>query len=383
MWLQRRGSCFYAEQVRKTEFGSGRVLNKIARRRLLEHLELLCLSGAGIEAIAIPVCELFRRLVDADSASVFWQNEHGQPMGFFHDCAPAEIKDFFVSNFEALFSDPTEVNMVGMLRPELPNIGRALEPGWHALYLKSNVYKYLSGPLGHEFMLDVRIDLHGQGRVLFSGWNTAGRPFRLSHTKAAQPVHDLVKIAISGDRETVAWTSIGSRSAHFISDIHGEMLIGIDAEAETWLLSAHLLGQNVRMNGTLRTAPMFARDLAAQLVNLPAAECTIPVAAGRLVVRAVKSLFRDRADETPRLLFSLDMQRAADIEIIDFVCDTSLTMLQKKIALYAIRGGTRQACEDEFAVSPAALKKHLGAIYDAFSIDGWTDLAELSRAGRR
>ena len=362
-----------------------RRLSKLEQRRLLEQLELLCQCGVGIEAIAPSACEIFRRLLDADSGSVFWQDENGIPMGYYHDNAPAEIKDFFVANFDALFSDPDETNMVGMMLPTAPNIGKAIRPGWQESYRASNVYKYLSQPLGHEYMLDARIDLDGRGRVLFCAWNKAERPFATSDIGQARLVHDLVLQALTHQRDEIAWTSLASRSAHFMTDIAGLRLVAIDAEAEKWLKSAHLLRQNIPMNDNLREAPSFARALAAQLPDKAAAEMAIPVAAGRLVIRAVRSAVREGESETAQVFFSLDMQRARDVAIIDHLCSFPLTMMQKRIALFAACGGERATCENRFGVSSEALKKHLNTIYATMNASKWSDLAEiaehLSKAG--
>ncbi len=105
-------------------------ISAMHKRRLLERLELLCTCGAGMEAIAPAICAIFRELGGADSGSVFWLDEAGIAGGFFHDCAPVEINDFFISHFDEFFSNPDEVNMVGMLRPIPPHIGKALDPDY-------------------------------------------------------------------------------------------------------------------------------------------------------------------------------------------------------------------------------------------------------------
>lgn len=355
-------------------------IGKIERRKMLEHLDLLCSSGVGIEAIAPSVCEIFRRLVRADSGSVFWKDEHGEPRGYYHDCAPAEIKDFFVANFDTLFSHPDEMNMVGMMRPTQPNIGKGLLADWKQVYLTSNVYRYLSKPLGHEHMLDLRVDVAGRGRLLFCGWNGAGKQFSEVDAAEARHVHDLVLKALIDESRNVSWKWIGSRTAHFTTDIEGAQLLTIDTEAEQWLRLAHLLRQNIPMVGLLEAAPLFARDLASRLHMEPAAEMAIPVAAGRLAIRAVRSSVRGQADGAAQILVSLDMQQAEVVTFIEHLCALPLTMLQKRIALYSMQGGARQDCERVIGVGTEGLKKHLSTIYEVMNVGGWAELSSLKPA---
>lgn len=349
------------------------------RRRLLEQLELLCQCGAGVEAIAPSACEIFRQLAAADSGSVFWLDATGAPGGFYHDCAPVEIKDFFVANFEAMFSNPEEPNMVSMLRPIAPAIGQALQPGWLERYRASNVYTYLAGPLGHEFMFDIRVDVGRQGRLLLCGWNRAGRPFGQRHLADAAIIHDLLRQALEARSTAVQWRSVGSRSAHFITDLAAHALLSIDQEAEDLLRSAHLLQQNIPMRDALREAPHFARDLAAMVRAGETAELAIPVAAGRLSMRAVLSRVRGATggDGAGQMLVLVDRQQADSVAAIDFLSAQPLTMLQKRIALHAMHGGERRDCETLFGASAEALKKHLNAIYAALQVDGWGDLAQF------
>lgn len=78
----------------------------IYRRRTLERIRLLCGCGAGMEAIAPALCEALHDLIESEANAVFWVDENGVPSGYHHDSAPAELKDFYVRNFEALFADP-------------------------------------------------------------------------------------------------------------------------------------------------------------------------------------------------------------------------------------------------------------------------------------
>ncbi len=137
----------------------------IRRRRILEHIELLCTCGVGLEAIASALTAAVRDLIGAASGSIFWTDEAGQPAGFYHDCAPAELKDLFVTRFEELFDGPEQITMRTLTMIEGPSIGRMLDPANIALFLSGNVYRHLSKPLGHHHLLDRRIEANGMGRA--------------------------------------------------------------------------------------------------------------------------------------------------------------------------------------------------------------------------
>lgn len=351
-------------------------LPAMERRRLLERLELLSGAGVGFEAIAPSACEIFRLLVRADSASVFWVDEQGRPSGFYHDSAPVELKDFFVAHFDAMFSDPDELNMVGLMRPRPPAIGMLLQPGMLDRYRQSNVYKHLCQPLGHEYLLDLRIDIEGRGRALLCAWNGANRPFGQREIATAVPVREALLAAFVAIGADPVWHSLGSRTAHFITDARGARLLAIDAEAEALLQKGHLLRQNISIRGDLREAPSLAIELAQHLEGEETAELNIPVAGGRLAFRAVRSMLRTGGDDPQAMLVSVDWQEARVVQAVNRLCDLPLTMLQKRIALYAMQGGRRNLCEVALGISAEALKKHLGAIYAALHVDGWSDLAQ-------
>lgn len=354
----------------------GAATGKMQQRRLLERLELLCCSGAGMEAIAPSLCTVFRDLAEADSGSIFWVDSNGQPTGFYHDCATAELKDYFVTNFDTLFSAIDEINMMSMLLPTPPNIGKALDPDFHQRFTKSNVYKYLCLPLEHEFLLDLRVDIEGRGRALLCGWSKKNNPPSPAAAKRVEPVQHWLQQALLQSYRHVNWKSVGSRTAHFITDAKGELLISIDNEAELFLQAGHLLRQNIPMKAEMRDAPSFARQLASMLDETASAEIAVPAASGRLVMRAVKSNMRNAdGSRVNQMMVSVDLQRAVEVIAIDYLCDQPMTMLQKQIALFAIQGGARRDCDLQFDVSAEALKKHLRAIYNTLEVENWSELA--------
>ncbi|MBL8555805.1 MAG: hypothetical protein JNL41_16135 [Phenylobacterium sp.] len=366
--------------VRGTPRGPARTA--LANRRLLERLRLLCECGAGLEAVAAPACAIVRDLVGARSASIFWLDRHGAPAGFFHDCAPAELKDLFVTRFDELFSSPGEFNMVTYTRPVGPPIGQMLTESGHAAFRASNVYKHLCVPLGHHHGLEMRIEHAGRGVGVLVLWNEAGRPFTAADVAVAEPTRRLLERALEAERPDVVWRSQGSRTAHYITDVSGQDLMAINAEAEEMLNRGHLLGQNVPMARRPRAAPAFSRRLAEMLANGAPAELHLPVIDGRLAVRASpSSRLVEGGDDEPQMFVSVDVEVAADVLAVERLSALPLTLLQKQIALFAAQGGLRADCEDRFGVSQEALKKHLSTIYDATGVSGWSGLRENVLAG--
>lgn len=331
----------------------------------------------GLEAIAGRACTIVRELIGADSGSIFWLDRYGQPAGFFHDCAPAELKDLFVTRFDDLFSAPGEFNMVTFTEVVGPAVGRMLTPDARAQLRASNVYKHLCMPLGHHECLDIRIENEGRGVALVVLWNRAGRPFTRRDVAAAQPLRNLLEQALRANREDVAWRSLGSRTAHFITNLAGELLLAMDQEAETLLSRAHLLRQNVPMAQSPREAPAFSRQLAAMLGEGAPAEMYLPVANGRLAVRATRSRRVGVDGDDPMQMFvSVDLEVAVSVLVIERLSALPLTFLQKEIALFGAQGGLRVDCENRFGVSQEALKKHLRTIYDITGAANWAGLRE-------
>lgn len=378
--------------------GAGAPSGAIRRRRLLERLRLLCACRTGLEAIAASVCAIARDYVGASGASLFWHDAVGEPAGFYHDSATAEIKDLFVTRFDELFSLPDEPNMVSLTLRGGPSIGQLLAPGADAAYLASNVYRHLCVPLGHRHCLDVRIDRAGRGVALLALWRTEGMPFTRRDIDAAAALQAILAKAVMGvgaglggwaDHAPRAhWLSVGDRTAHFLTDLTGTRLLAISAAAEDLLVRTQLLRQNLPVGREIRAAPGFARQLAAahvreggqggedRQVGASKATLHLPTAQGRLVAQASRTRSL-AAQEQDLLSISLDRQVPVDVLVADHVAALPLTYLQKKLALFAIRGGARRDCGALFGVSEEALKKHLRVIFDTTGAAVWTDLSGL------
>ncbi len=350
------------------------------KRRTLERIRLLCGCGAGMEAIAPALCEALHDLINSEANAVFWVDENGVPTGYYHDNAPAELKDFYVRNFESLFTDPAQFSMIAMLETVEPSVGRLLGDEGMKWVLESNVHKYLCAPLGHHHALDMRIDHDGRGRAVFCLWRGESRSYGPDDVAVLREVQLLIQSAMGQVADRVRWRGLSSRTAHFITDAAGRELRSIDAEAEQILAASHLLSQNVAAQPPLRDAPGFAEQLAAALATQEQAEMSVAAAGGRLLARATWSRIVSATEVAPQILVTIDRQVCTPVLVADFVAGLPLTYLQKRIGLFAILGGERSACEADIGVGPEALKKHLRAILESTGASQWSELALLEGA---
>ena len=345
------------------------------KRRALERIRLLCGCGAGMEAIAPALCEALHDLIDTEANAVFWVDENGVPSGYHHDNAPAELKDFYVCNFEALFADPTQFSMIALLKTMEPSVGRVLGDAGMKWVLESNVHKYLCAPLGHYHALDMRIDHEGRGRAAFCFWRGESDPYTPDDVTILQEVQPLLQSAVAQVPHMVRWRGLSSRTAHFITDAAGRELRSIDAEADRTLAASHLLSQNVAAQPPLREAPGFAAQLSAMLATQEQAEMSVAVAGGRLLARATWSRIISAGEAAPQMLVTIDRQVCTPVLVANYVAALPLTFLQKRIALFAILGVERSSCEAEIGVGSEALKKHLRTIFECTGAPQWSELA--------
>jgi hypothetical protein len=349
-------------------------LDAMGRRRLNEKISLLCQCGAGLEAIAAPLCNAIRDLVGADSASIFWLDVTRNPAGFYHDCAPAELKDMFAARLGE-FNTPDELNMMTLTEPGEPSIGRLLDPATLEAFWQGAVYQHLCVPLGHRYLLDMRVDCDGVGRALFCAWSKEGHPFDERHAALLRPVQRQISRAFANVRENGVWSPVDVGLAHFLTSADGSELVAISAQAEELLRDSHLLGQNVALAGRQRAAPSFALQLARDLNASESAVLHVPVANGRLWARAAYNLSAAGSAQIDTMLVVLSLERSLDVHAIEKLMELPLSPLQRELALFALRGGERVSCDEEFGVSPEALKKHSRAIYSALGVGRWADIS--------
>jgi hypothetical protein len=348
------------------------------QRKHIEHIRLLSGCGAGLQAIAGPITLALRDLIGAASAALFWLDEEGNPAGFFHDCAPAELKDFYVRRYDDMFGSSDQMTMLTFINAEGKAVGTTLADGFLDRWLDSNIHRYLCAPLGHHHFLDMRLDHGGKGRAAWFAWNPDGRPFTLANVAMLETARPLVGRTLGINEVQTSWRVVGEGNGHFLTDLSGETLIAIHPEAEDFLKGAHLLKQNVAMTGDLAEAPLFAAALAMQLQHQLSASITLPIANGRLVARASRTRMVQSGDVQDLMYIAVNREVAVSALAVEHVMSLSLTPFQREIALFAIAGGRRDKCEGEFGVSSEALKKHLRAIYRATDTRTWIELVSLA-----
>lgn len=357
----------------------GRTREALQRRRRLEHVELLCDCGVGLGPIAPHLCSSIKALLGADAASLFWIDVNGVPQGFYHDTAPAELKDLFITRFDELFSGPDEINFTTYLTLGGPSIGRSLEDEIFSRFHRGNIYKHLCNPLNHYYLLDMRIDFEGIGRAVFILWNTIENPFTHADVEHLRPVQQQMERAIGTVRRDARWKRIDGASGHFITGMDGRQLFAIDGNAESILTRSHMLSQHIPMNAQVREAPAFAAALAGMLAQTGKARMEFPVPDGRLVAVAnpIRTIREDDADSTS-MFVTVDTEVALEVLMVNHLIGLPLTPLQRRIALFAMLGNRRFDCADRFNVSEEAMKKHLRTIFEVTGTANWVELAQVS-----
>ncbi|MDE2436849.1 MAG: hypothetical protein KGM49_11375 [Sphingomonadales bacterium] len=348
----------------------------IRRRRLLEKIALLCHCGAGLQAIASPFCAAVRELIDADAGLLIWIGDDGQPSGFYHETAPPELKDLFVTRFDDLFNDGEEISAHGLVCGEGPEIGKMLAPGMQETFERGNIYHHLCVPINHRYMLD----MSSRGKGAFFAFNAPNRPFTQLHAEALAPVAPLMAIALDERSDSSQWCRLGTSSAHLVASLDGHELLAIDEEAERLLCNSHLLRQNLPMLAQPRTAPGFVMILASLIGQLQPAEMSMPVPDGRLHCSAKRMhvLPGDGRDRQEVLMVDLELQFAKEVALIEFLFGRSLTALQRKIAYDALLGHSRTDCRERLGLSAESFKKHLRTNFLEHGVDNWEALSRLS-----
>jgi len=348
-------------------------------RRLREHLQMLAECGAGLEAFAGRACAIARQIVDGDMAGLFWLDRDGAPAGFFHETDRVDLKDMFISRFDELFDGPGQENMLTLTESVGPSIGRCLAPDYMERFWQGNIYRYLCIPLDHHFMIDIRIEADDGARAILLVWHKGQRRFTERDVERLRPVQALLSRALSNQQPDAQWMRLCSGKAHLITDVAGERLLAIDAEAEAMLKRSHLLAQNVTMAERIRVAPAFARLLAAALRADAPARYVAQVPNGRIVAEARATYLLDgEGGERPATYVALTEEASFDARCIDHLMPQPLTPLQRSLALFGMKGGERADCPARFGISAEALKKHSAAILAVLGLGRWTDLPALA-----
>lgn len=344
---------------------------------LLRKLELLCDAGMGLPAMASEFCRICCELGGFDGAFLMWFAADETPQGFYHSNAPAELKDMFVREFDAKFFAGEAISSLSLARPGGAVIGRMMAPGMQERFRQGNIHRLLCAPLGHGEMLDISAAAADGSFAGIALWLREGERLTAEHVERLRPVQPLMARAIAGRGDATRWRAISDGAPHFLTCDHGENLLAIDPAAERILMCSQLLRQQVAPGGPPSKPPGFVRGLRAQLAVAGTARIDMPVADGRLVCDAVATRMLRGANDcgAPAILCLLKLEQAEDVIRVNRLMNLALTPLQRRIALFAMRGGRRQDCNVRFAVSDEALKKHVRAILQTLDCARWSDLA--------
>lgn len=351
-------------------------------KRMWHELELLCATGVGLAPIAPTVCRLLRDIVGADAAAIFWMDERGQPLGFFHEDSNAGARDLFVNEFDRLFAGENELNVATLVRRMHAPAGHLLAPP--ASYWMSNTYNLLVRASGHHHALDLRIDHEGRARAVVMLFRTR-RAFGADDLAQLKATADHLRRAFHGAGDNGLWVP-ASPSAHLVVDGEGRALMFASDAARLLLQQGNHVAQGVPAEGALRAPPSFARQLCARLDQEVRPQLALPAPNGRLVVQAERLAAPepgprrlDGSGEGPptAVLLALRAERPARLDIVEQVLRQDLSPKQKTILLAAASGVSRADAPHHTGTSPEAMKKHLFAIFAATGARSWTDLSRI------
>lgn len=345
-------------------------MNVSAGQRILEEIRLLCRCGVGLEPVASPLCDAVRRLIGADAAALFWHDDAGSVLGFCNDYAADELKDLFIERFDELFAPPDGNEIYNLLRRSNEYIGATLEPPPE--YFESANFRLLIEPSGYHWPFDCRVDVDGVTRATLMLFNCVERPFNRTHIEKLRPVQVLMRRALEIDNVDARWQTDQDASGTLIADRSGRELIAISRSAKALFERCQMLLYDKTIVGSTSRAPAFVRQLTQMLSRDERARLQFGVVGGRLCATATRT--RAVASSEDLIAVEIVLQRSQEVMAVEHILRLSISPLQREIALFAMLGGSRQKCAEEFGITDEALKKHLKLIYRTTKSETWRDL---------
>ena len=373
------------------------VLKHSAARK---ELDLLVRAGLGVEPIAPALARLLRELIGAEGCFIGWFDELGTPAGFFHDSALVEVQDLFMNN-PKLFTGANEFTMFSAARKNsIAKIGSMFRPGKG--FYKSNTFNLLVKPCGHHHALDMRVEVNGVTRVVFSLFRPEAHLFSEADAHRLQALYAVLQMvavkpaATLHDSNTAQDQSRFARtSGHVDADELGHLLVSADClrikmindQGAALLRLTKLFDQGVLLIRPMTVPPLFIQQLCLQLPpgSAAMAQSQMEVIGGSLVMTAswLKSITHaanqessndDEAALDSNILVRLTFIKPVVINIVRRISELGLSPLQSRIAMFAATGGSRIECAAHHQVSKEALKKHLREIYAASRCLNWYEL---------
>lgn len=341
-------------------------------KRKWHELDLLCRSGAGIAAIAPMACRLLRELVGADAGALFWMDETGLPEGFFHEDSPASARDLFVNEFERLFLGPEELNVATLAHMKGSDAGHLLAPP--ASYYRSNTFNLLVRASGHRHALDLRIDHQGRPRVIVLLFRTGAYPFNEENLATLRLASAPLRRALSGNGRAAQWEPTPLKG-HALVDASGQTLLMMSEAAQQILQKTNSVGEDIQLEGPITTPPRFMRHLCSDIAAGREARGFVAIPDGRLVITPEQ--LHTPVGGRSAILMTMQIERPRNLRLVERLLDLALSPKQRGIMLEAALGHARSEVAARTGTGTEAMKKHLGAIYQATGAHSWEAMARL------
>jgi hypothetical protein len=352
------------------------------RAREWAQLRALCHSGLDPVTLAQDAFTHLHTLLPNAASALFLTTPQGIPQRFFHEDSPDAVRTLFQNEFH-LFSGPNEINVVQIVgHPNDHRPGRLLRPPSN--YYRSNTYQMLVRASGHHHALDVRLS-HRHGTAGGASGAGAIMLFREEGTAFnASELDDLVHLGRlfehnlsvdpmacepwqHGETQDALVVAHTSGKVAWLSDEAARLMAQIPLSGQAWRHSMHLppvLMALVRalQSPSLATQPRTHLAIPggwlhahAQWLNPPLPEQDNTGALVGLMLRRV----------VPR---QLRYWRA--------LTQAPLSPRQFEVAFALATGGSLQAVRSQLDISDAVLKDCVRAVYQHFSVNSPSALAE-------
>ena len=366
----------------------------------LKELDLLVRAGLEVKPIAPAVARLMREVIGAEGCFIGWFNERGIPGGFFHDSASVEVQDLFMNN-PKLFAGADEFTMFSAARiNNALKVGSMFRPG--KAFYKSNTFNLLVKPCGHYHALDMRVEVNGKTRLVFSLFRAEANLFSevdAQRLRALYPALQMVAVkpsatpyAINVAQDQSRWAGISGLTeadelGHLLVCADGLRIKMINEQGAALLRLTKLFDQGVLLVKPMTVPPLFIKHLCLQLAGGTdsIAESRLEVIGGSLLMTAswlqsapITIDQQTSGEYAPPFKDSILVQLAyitpVAIRLSRNISQLGLSPLQGRIAMFAATGGSRIECAVHHQISKEALKKHLREIYAASRCLDWHEL---------
>ncbi|WP_377292646.1 hypothetical protein [Rhizobium sp. SG2393] len=337
-------------------------------------ISLVCRAGYDIGTLTPLLCRLVRIYIGAAAVGIFWMDGSGKPVGFHHEDSPVGARELFANEFDRLFCGPDEMNVAFLSNMKSrQRLGVLLAPP--ESYYRSNTFNLLVRPSGHHHTLDLRVDLAGRTRIVVLAFRERGNPFTAQDAVRLQRIEPALRAALAEPHEE-NWLRQGD-SGHLIVDRDGRTVRFLDPRGDALLRECSLVGQDIRLEGAIVSAPRFIEDMChAESAGLKIPTRTLAIPSGQLELK-LQRLTAPASDDVSAFIISLEKQVPMSLSALNLVLGVKLSPTQKLLVISAARGTNRSAAADALMLSNEAVKKHLATVYSTLGICGWEEIPNL------